>query len=125
MKTENKISRRKFLSVSAGAAAALLCIGCGVKVDKTASTADTVNTVDTILTTTSTNQSVPTNSVPTNSAVSSTLSPTVTPLPVNTQVPIVTTSRCPKGLINDPYPGRCRRYIDQNGNGICDLSEVG
>jgi len=30
---------------------------------------------------------------------------------------------CPFGLVNDPYPGRCRRYVDRNGNGLCDLSE--
>lgn len=30
---------------------------------------------------------------------------------------------CPLGLVNDPYPGECRRYVDRNGNGICDLSE--
>ena len=34
------------------------------------------------------------------------------------------TSRCPFGLISDPYPGRCGRYVDENGNGLCDLSEV-
>lgn len=32
---------------------------------------------------------------------------------------------CPFGLVNDPYPGQCRRYVDQDGNGICDLSEPG
>ena len=32
---------------------------------------------------------------------------------------------CPYGLVNDPYPGECQRYIDQNGDGICDLSEPG
>jgi len=31
--------------------------------------------------------------------------------------------RCPFGLVNDPYPGRCGRYVDENNNGICDLSE--
>ena len=31
---------------------------------------------------------------------------------------------CPFGLVNDPYPGVCRRYVDRNGNGICDLSEI-
>jgi hypothetical protein len=31
---------------------------------------------------------------------------------------------CPFGLVNDPYPGKCRRYVDRNGNGICDLSEI-
>ena len=30
---------------------------------------------------------------------------------------------CPKGLVNDPYPGACRRYVDTNDDGICDLSQ--
>jgi len=30
---------------------------------------------------------------------------------------------CPKGLVNDPYPGRCGRYVDTNGDDICDLSQ--
>jgi len=30
---------------------------------------------------------------------------------------------CPFGLINDTYPGDCARYIDTNGDGICDLSQ--
>jgi hypothetical protein len=30
---------------------------------------------------------------------------------------------CPYGRTNDPYPGECGRYVDNNGNGICDLSE--
>jgi hypothetical protein len=30
---------------------------------------------------------------------------------------------CPKGLVNDPYPGACRRYVDTNGDSICDLSQ--
>jgi hypothetical protein len=29
---------------------------------------------------------------------------------------------CPRGLVNDPYPGKCRRYVDRNGDGICDYS---
>ena len=32
---------------------------------------------------------------------------------------------CPLGLVNDPFPGECRHYIDKDGNGICDLSEPG
>jgi len=32
---------------------------------------------------------------------------------------------CPFGLVNDPYPGRCRRYRDSNGDGICDYSISG
>jgi hypothetical protein len=31
---------------------------------------------------------------------------------------------CPYGLVNDPYPGQCSRYIDGDGNGICDLSQT-
>lgn len=30
---------------------------------------------------------------------------------------------CPKGWVNDPYPGACRRYVDTNNDGICDLSQ--
>jgi len=32
---------------------------------------------------------------------------------------------CPFGLVDDPYPGQCRRYVDRNGDGICDLSQLG
>lgn len=32
-------------------------------------------------------------------------------------------SDCPKGLVDDPYPGACGLYIDADGNGICDYSE--
>jgi hypothetical protein len=30
---------------------------------------------------------------------------------------------CPKGFVNDPYPGACRRYVDTDDDGICDLSQ--
>jgi len=30
---------------------------------------------------------------------------------------------CPRGLQNDPFPGLCRQYIDQNYDGYCDLSQ--
>ena len=32
--------------------------------------------------------------------------------------------RCPHGEIDDPYPGLCRHYVDANGNGYCDFSQV-
>jgi hypothetical protein len=32
---------------------------------------------------------------------------------------------CPRGLVNDPYPGQCRHYVDSDGDGICDYSVVG
>lgn len=31
---------------------------------------------------------------------------------------------CPFGKTSDPFPGECSRYVDRNGNGICDLSEI-
>lgn len=27
---------------------------------------------------------------------------------------------CPYGLENDPYPGKCPRYMDTDNDGICD-----
>lgn len=33
-------------------------------------------------------------------------------------------SLCPRGLTYDPYPGRCHRYVDKDGDGYCDLSVV-
>lgn len=32
---------------------------------------------------------------------------------------------CPRGLINDPYPGRCHFYVDSDVDGICDYSVPG
>lgn len=31
---------------------------------------------------------------------------------------------CPYGMVNCPYPGQCSRYIDANGDGLCDLSQT-
>ena len=30
---------------------------------------------------------------------------------------------CPRGVTNCEYPGLCRRYVDTNGDNICDLSQ--
>jgi len=32
---------------------------------------------------------------------------------------------CPRGLVNDPYPGRCKHYVDTTGDGFCDYSVSG
>ena len=34
----------------------------------------------------------------------------------------ITTVSCPKGITYDPYPGRCRHYVDRDGYGYCDYS---
>ena len=31
---------------------------------------------------------------------------------------------CPYGLVNDTYPGSCPRYVDTDGDGICDHSQL-
>ncbi|MBN1248942.1 MAG: DUF4405 domain-containing protein [Anaerolineae bacterium] len=56
------------------------------------------------------------------------VSPTVTPTPEPTAAPTQEAAqdlcvRCPRGLVNDPYPGRCRQYTDRDGDGICDYSQ--
>jgi len=38
-------------------------------------------------------------------------------------VPFISALDCPKGLINDSYPGNCGLYTDTNNNQICDHSE--
>lgn len=30
---------------------------------------------------------------------------------------------CPYGMVDCPYPGQCPRYVDVNGDGLCDLSQ--
>lgn len=55
-------------------------------------------------------------------AVTAAPTATLVPLPTSTPVQVIRT-RCPYGLVDDPYPGRCRRYVDNDGNGYCDLSQ--
>ncbi len=31
---------------------------------------------------------------------------------------------CPFGLVDDPFPGLCSRYVDTDGDGICDRSQL-
>jgi len=45
---------------------------------------------------------------------------TAAPTPTSTPGASACIIRCPKGCA---YPGSCRRYIDANGNGLCDLGE--
>jgi hypothetical protein len=32
---------------------------------------------------------------------------------------------CHHGIVNDPFPGRCRHYTDKDGDGFCDYSVPG
>lgn len=38
-------------------------------------------------------------------------------------LPVFAWDDCPFGMVNDPYPGSCPRYIDTNNDGICDHSQ--
>ena len=40
-----------------------------------------------------------------------------------TPIAVYAWNDCPYGLLNDPYPGQCPRYLDTNQNSICDHSE--
>ncbi|MBN2102305.1 MAG: hypothetical protein JW716_05540 [Candidatus Aenigmarchaeota archaeon] len=37
--------------------------------------------------------------------------------------PVPNVVACPFERIEDPYPGECGRYTDQNKDGLCDLSQ--
>lgn len=40
-----------------------------------------------------------------------------------TPIAVYAWNDCPYGLLNDPYPGQCPRYLDSNQDSICDHSE--
>jgi hypothetical protein len=40
-----------------------------------------------------------------------------------TPVAVYAWNDCPYGLLNDPFPGQCPRYVDTNHDDICDHSE--
>jgi len=42
---------------------------------------------------------------------------------VFSSISIYAWDNCPFGFEDDPYPGECKRYIDTDGDGICDLSQ--
>ncbi len=46
--------------------------------------------------------------------------PSATPVPAATPTPVLCTVRCRNACA---YPGRCRRYTDNNANGLCDFGE--
>ena len=60
---------------------------------------------------------------PTRAAVTVEATPPVEMAEPTPTVPAQRTA-CPRGLVNDPAPGRCRLYRDTNHNGYCDLSEI-
>lgn len=99
---DRTMTRRRFLVLGGSALLATVLSGC-LKDNRTVTDADTVNVT------------------PVSPGAPVTATATAAP----TTSPTRAASRCPRGLINDPYPGSCRHYIDSNHNGLCDYSEVG
>lgn len=52
-----------------------------------------------------------------------TLSTLIFVLVAFSSISIYAWDNCPFSLEDDPYPGECKRYIDTDGDGICDLSQ--
>jgi hypothetical protein len=114
---EKEMDRRRFLLLATGTIGAVILTGCLRK--------EEVESISAVVEQ-ATATAVPANTASSEAAApasptATTASPTATTASVTAQI---VRSACPRGLINDPYPGRCRRYVDRNGNGICDLSEV-
>lgn len=112
MITDKPITRRRFLVVCGCTAAALLS-GC-INDERTLSVIESDQTqIEQATQATLETQPAPT------------ATPRPTPAAAQTAAPTRVATRCPKGKINDPYPGHCRLYTDRNNNNICDYSEVG
>lgn len=120
-----KISRRRFLVIGCSAA----CVAMLASINKKqraqgdpVATPTGVLSDDAAPTTADTVVAAPTAA----GAATAIAEPSVTPTAVPTVAvaPQQIATRCPRGMVNDPYPGRCHHYVDKNGNGICDLSET-
>ncbi len=121
------ISRRRFLVVGGSTVCAAALLGTCIHLREQAiADAETENGMESLADTEPTTAPQPTretNPIATETTETTTEAsePAATPTTVITQP---RASRCPHGLVNDPYPGRCHRYTDQNGNNICDWSET-
>jgi len=112
---DREVSRREFLrlGVLALAAAGALIAGCRPSgtAQTTSDASGQTGTLITVATATAVVQSAP-----------------AKPPAVPTATPAAQQSlgvACPFGLVNDPFPGRCKRYRDSDGNRHCDLSVLG
>jgi hypothetical protein len=112
--TYRAVSRRDFLRLGglAMAAAAALLAGCRPSGGEQTAFDDSGQS--------DAPAAVATATIVVQSATATPALPTATPLPQqNLGV------ACPFGLVNDPFPGRCKRYVDANGDGYCDNSVLG
>jgi hypothetical protein len=112
-----QISRRDFLAVMGVAGvASYLAVANIIKGDQVVASAQSIiETATSTATPTAVDAAVQTTSP---AAATATTSPTATALP--TQAAYTCTILCRDGC---SYPGRCRRYVDTNGNNLCDNGE--
>lgn len=114
------VSRRQFLRTAGLGAVALGTAAVGYKSlfgSEPAEAAPAATTVTDDVAVQPEATSIPLTVVPAQTSTSTL--PTATSAPVTMQM---TTVACPKGLTYDPYPGRCRHYVDSDGDGYCDYS---
>jgi len=112
--TERQLSRRDFLRIGGLALATLgaLLTGCRPSTSDRATSGDNtaLNREGALAAATPTAQT----------GTAQAAVPTATPAATGTVY-----VACPRGLVNDPYPGHCKLYRDTNGNGYCDWSVPG
>jgi len=119
----NVISRRQFLRT---AGIGVVALGAAAISYKTLLGSDTAeNQVESVPTV------APLATVPAQSAAAESLPESEVPASA-TSIPLVvvptenTTTQmavaCHKGITYDPYPGKCRHYVDNTGDGYCDYS---
>jgi hypothetical protein len=121
-----KMNRRDFLRLSGVAVAGIGLGVLGYRAIRTAGPADVVQEaeIDRVLSPVKDQPSL--QEVETEeSQLLPTPTPQVAPTAAPSESPQQACVACPRGLVDDPYPGRCRRYVDANANGLCDLSEPG
>jgi hypothetical protein len=114
-RTDGKVSRREFLRMGGVAVVAVGALLAGCRPSGTANTTSEgrgqANPLATVATATAL----------VDSAASS-------PAAAATATPAAQQNlgvACPFGLVNDRFPGRCKRYRDSDGNGYCDFSVLG
>ena len=125
--TRHVVTRRQFLSLGLAALfTGVIAVGCSVfgkewkvdavqddETDESECSSQPVQQRDTVPT--------PDGQSDSSSQQEDNTIPTDEPEPTQQQSGVA----CPRGLVNDPYPGRCRHYTDRNGDGICDYSVPG
>ena len=121
-----KMNRRDFLRLGGVAVAGIGLGVLGYRMSCTAGPADTVQEAQQDRVVSPTADRPPLQEAETGeSQLLPTPTPQGTPTAAPSESPQQACVACPHGLVDDPYPGRCRRYVDANGNGLCDLSEPG